>query len=459
VEPNKDLKKLLEASSKEGLIHFLLALAKESDEVTQRLELKFGDNNDDDELQQCEELIDSYIRLHSDKHGFVSYGVIRNAITGAGIVLGRAQDYLEDHNYIQAVKLCLVVIHEMIELMESADDSAGYIGGTITDSLGLIGTVFEDEAAINTAEKGILFEILIKETTNEIYEEWTEWSFELLNICVSLADTSDRRNVLESCFEELLQHDQEGSWRADRLIEQITNLRYDLILKYDGEDQAAEFTRSNLNISSFREREIKAEIAAGNYTTAEQLATEGELKDNEWRGLVFKWKQLRYEVYKLSHQLDKQQNLAVEFVLDNIFKYYEELKLTYTPIEWSQTYPHLLDRIERNKTTYQEVYTQILVEEKEWAKLLEHVKKSPSRIVSFYKYLATAFPNEVYELFNLHIEFLASKASSRKDYQNVTNVIRTFKKAGKDAPTQEIVRKLLDLYARKPAFQDELSKI
>jgi hypothetical protein len=54
---------------------------------------------------------------------------------------------------------------------------------------------------------------------------------------------------------------------------------------------------------------------------------------------------------------------------------------------------------------------------------------------------------------------MASRASSRKDYQNVTKVIRTFKKAGKNAPMREIVQKLLVQYSKKPAFQDELSKI
>jgi hypothetical protein len=42
--------------SKEDLINFLLSLAKETDEIAQRIELKFADHNDEDELQQSKKL-------------------------------------------------------------------------------------------------------------------------------------------------------------------------------------------------------------------------------------------------------------------------------------------------------------------------------------------------------------------------------------------------------------------
>ncbi|QGQ93846.1 hypothetical protein EHS13_02455 [Paenibacillus psychroresistens] len=412
-----------------------------------------------EELQECEKLIQSYIVRNSEEDGFVAYENVQAALTGVSIVLGKAQDNIQNQDYVQAVKLCLTVLHAMILLLESADDSAGYVGDAITDALELIGTIAQAEVSLNSMQNASLFELLTDESTNVIYDGWSEWSLTLLKVCVSLTDTLDKRVVLEGYFQKLLEQNQDNTWVADRLNEQIKNLLYQLILKHEGEGQAAEFNSSNLTIASFRERAIKAEMDKGNYKQAEQLALEGEEQDHEWNTLVFKWKQLRYEAYKRSNQLEQQQKLAVEFVLNNHFNYYAELKLTYASADWSEMYPHLIQTLEQQQNTFQKVYTQILVEEKEWAKLLEYVKQSPSRVELFYTYLIKTFPGEVFDLFKQHIEQMASQASSRKDYKAVCKVIRLFKKAGKDAPVQEIVRKLLELYPKKLAFQDELSQI
>ena len=453
-----DLEEILSDRTKEELVEFLLDLASENEEIKQRIELNFEDGNDEGELSKSIALIGTFIRNNSDKHGFVAYGDAYEAVKGADLVLEKARFASEQNKTVHALQLSLCVIHEMMDLLQGADDSDGVIGGVIEESLAFIDELMVDEE-LKPVNKETMFNKLIEEAFNRRYEGWTDWRIDLLESCSKLADTSYLRSKLETHLILMIENGEGDSWSVNYLAERVNLIRYHLVIKHDGQKRAQEFIKKNLQYSNFREMAIEIAMNKKDYDYVIKLTLDGEDKDKSLRGLVEQWKKYRYKAFQLSGKLDEQRGLAMDFILNGSFEYYKELKDTYATKEWPSVYPKIIFLLENQNKTFQDVYTRILIEEGEKQKLLEYVQGSPSSVETYYKHLIPEFKEEIYTVFLQYIEQSAARAGNRRDYQGVCAIIRNLNKAGGKERASEIKQKLFNNYANRPAFRDELSKV
>jgi len=453
-----DIKKILSERTKDELVEFLLDIASEYEEIKQRIELDFDDGNDEDEIRKAIELIRTFIRNNSDRYGFVAYGDTDEAVKGADLVLEKARSAFEKNKTMHALDLALCVIHEMMDLLEGADDSDGVVGGVNEESFAFINEIIEDEE-LSSADKESIFNKLVEEASNSRYEGWTDWRLDLLGSCSELADTPILRDKLEKHLASMIRKEKGDSWSSSYFAERVNLIRYHMIEQHDGQKKAQEFIEQNLQYSDFRKMAIENAMRKNDYDSVIKLTLDGEEKDKDKRGLVDQWKKYRYKAFQLSGKLDEQRGIAMEFILDGSFEYYKDLKSTYDSSEWLSAYPKIIFLLENQKKTYYDVYTRILIEEGEKQKLLEYVKGRPSAVENFYKQLIPEFKEEVYTLFMQYIEQTAIRASNRKDYQRVCAIIRNLKKAGGKEQTLEIKQKLFNIYANRPAFRDELSRV
>ncbi|MEW6696261.1 MAG: SWIM zinc finger family protein [Bacillota bacterium] len=448
--------KILSSQSKEKLVQFLTSLSLEYDEIGHRVEFQFNTSNAELERKNCIELIRSYIRQHSDRHGFIPYGEIFGATEGARVVFDRAEQSADDRDYERALEIYLCIIHEMVPLLQSADDSDGYIGGIIEDSIAALAELADNQLPEEVCEH--FFTRLLKESSNKIYDDWSDWRLDLLEICCTLAVTTERREILEEHLDVYQKTKFVGSWSSQYEAEKITMMRYQLILNFEGQDKAENFIGKNIKYPSIREMAIREALSRKEYGQVEKLTLDGERHDKGLYGLIHKWKEFRYEAYRLSGQLEKQRSLAMEFILDGSFDYYKKLKATYSKEAWAGIYPGIIKDLEEQRG-YARHYTDILIEEKEMERLLAYVKKTPAYIVNFYKQLLPLFPGEVYSIFVQHIYNEAKLADNRRKYQDVCSRIRLLAKAGGKEHAREVISTLLTTYPRKPAFREELMRI
>ncbi|MDR3601047.1 MAG: SWIM zinc finger family protein [Desulfosporosinus sp.] len=453
-----NIEKILSDRTKDELVEFLLDIASEYEEIKRRIELNFDDGNDEAELSKAIALIRTYISNNSDRHGYVAYGDTGEAVRGADLVLEKAHSALEQNKPVHALQLSLCVIQEMMDLLQDADDSGGVISEVIVESLAFIDEMSRDEE-LKPIHKETMFNKLIEEASHRQYVDWTDWRIDLLESCSELADTSDLRGKLENYLILMLKNEGGDSWGVNYLSERVNLIRYHLVEKHDGQKKAQEFIENNLQYSNFREMAIKGAMNKKDYDYVIKLTLDGEDKDKSLRGLVNQWKKYRYEAFKLSGKIDEQRGMATDFILDGNFDYYEELKNTYATNEWPSVYPKIIILLENQKKTHQDVYTRILIEEGEKQKLLKYLQGSPVSVETYYRHLIPEFREEVYLLFLQHIEQSAARASNRKDYQRVCAIIRNLKKAGGKERASEIIQKLFNKYANRPAFRDELSKV
>ncbi len=453
-----DIEKILSERTKDELVEFLLDIASGYEEIKQRIELNFGDGNDEDEIRKSIELIRTFIRNNSDYYGFVDYADTYEAVKGADLVLEKARSAFEKNKTMHALDLALCVIHEMMDLLEGADDSDGIVGGVIEESFAFISEIIQDEK-LSSLDKESIFNKLVEEASNRRYEGWTDWRLDLLDNCLELADTPILRDKLENHLASIIENKEGDSWSVNYFAERVNLIRYHMIEQHDGQKKAQEFIEQNLQYSNFRKMAIESAMRKKDYDSVIKLTLDGEEKDKDKRGLVNQWKKYRYKAFQFSGRLDEQREIAMEFILDGSFEYYKELKSTYDASEWSSVYPKIIFLLENQKKTYNDVYTRILIEEGEKQKLLEYVKGRPSAVEDFYKQLIPEFKEEVYTLFLQYIEQTAMRARNRKDYQQVCTIIRTLKKAGGKEQALEIKQKLFTRYANRPAFKDELSRV
>lgn len=455
-----DLRKILEERTKAELAGFLLKLAAEDEGIGRRVELEFSGGSGEEEIRRSVQLIRAYIGRNSDRQGFVDYKNAYGAAEGAGFVLEKARAALREKKNVQALDLALCVVHEMIALLESADDSDGFIGGEIDEAFGLMGDITKTEG-LNPDDRKIIFKKLSEEAKDRRYQGWPDWKLQFLACCSMLAETQSLRGACEKLLDRTARDANGRSWSSDYLMEQISLIRYGMIARNDGPGKAREFIGRNLKYPGFRKMAIENAMEEKDYDAAERLALEGEKLDRENRGLVERWMEYRYAAYRGAGNLEKQRSVAMEFVLRGSFEYYGKLKRTYRADDWSSVYPQILSRLENQKETcfYSDLYPRILVEEAEKQKLYEYVKRRPSEITSYYRYLMPEFKKEVYKLFLQHIGEAAADSGSRKEYQRVCAIIRLLKKAGGKEQAAQIKQRLLMLYPRKPAFRDELSKV
>ena len=63
------------------------------------------------------------------------------------------------------------------------------------------------------------------------------------------------------------------------------------------------------------------------------------------------------------------------------------------------------------------------------------------------------------EIYHHYIQSATSSSSNRKDYQRVCKIIQKYKKVAGPEQQENMISRLSDLYQKRPAFVDELSKI
>ncbi|WP_152619317.1 hypothetical protein [Cohnella kolymensis] len=178
-------------------------------------------------------------------------------------------------------------------------------------------------------------------------------------------------------------------------VEHAALLRYRLIQNFDDSDIAAEFLAKNLKYPEFRRVAISDALAEQRYEEALQLTEEGERLDtrNGFPGLVNEWKKLRYEVYRLTYRIDMQRQLAEELALDGEYSYYQSLQELYDTQEWPAVRDRILTELEKGGRGWHahDLYTNLLIEEKETARLLRYVQKHHRSVSEYYPHLVLIF--------------------------------------------------------------------
>ncbi|MGQ7110816.1 hypothetical protein ACUOFC_17935, partial [Escherichia sp. TWPC-MK] len=131
--------------------------------------LLFQHASDYSDVNSCSQIINEYI----------------HAVQGAELVLEKVDQTATDGDTMKAVHMCIIVLSMMIDMLQGCDDSDGIVGGIIDESIASIDHIvstYIDTMSESTQQQ--IFQILLQEASHERHDDWNEWEFALLNICI-----------------------------------------------------------------------------------------------------------------------------------------------------------------------------------------------------------------------------------------------------------------------------------
>jgi len=448
------LKQLLQGQTKEQLIDMIIGVGKNHPAFLQ--EIEFQVTPIENELAVAEKLILHHIKMAKDpRKRFIGWNKTAEAMEGIYLTQERIQSYIDNEEYLIAVQLATLCFRHAFEAMEYSDDSSGDIGGAVEDSVALIDQVISRGVDFWTQhEREEVFSMIRLEAMNPDLDGWTDWRMGLLHTCIPLCADDG----IEKKFQALLQSLAENgdSWSAQYVNKEIKELQFKILTLKHSDEAIEQFLQQNLEDDNIRERLILAAIQKRDYEKVLELTTDGLQHDAKHRGIVTKWRNYAFEAHKSLGHKEEMRKLAKQLLIGGDMSYLAELKQLYTEQQWLLEREQLLDDV---KQTNGHIYAGLIVEELQTLRILAYCKESPNRIEHYYPYIKEHYYEDVCALF---IDFINSKAFNaidRKRYQDVCRSIQTMRKAGYKIEANHLIADLLQSYAKRPAFVDELRKI
>jgi len=181
----------LEALSKDQLVKLVLELAHEIKGVKPRLDAHLMLLSDALDMETIVKIIRAPIKQYSDRDGLVPYRYVLNAIKGAEQVLKMAEEVLQREGALQAVRISLCALREMAELIQSSEDTEGYIFGTIDECLGVIEQAVESVVSRSSGDRGTIFAEMLEEIQHDGLDE--EWQLSLLRSAAPLVEDKEQK--------------------------------------------------------------------------------------------------------------------------------------------------------------------------------------------------------------------------------------------------------------------------
>lgn len=449
------IKEVLNKLPKEELIRIIMEIVPKNKTLEESLILRYSDGNNEQELKQVTKLIRRIVNKYAGRGGFIAYGEISDYVDEMVGILEKARNTADS---LLALEIIILVLHEAMEAFQYTDDSDGEIGGLASDCIEVMEELVLVEKFSDSSSNQKLFNRLLEDSDDHAYDDWQEYTIDILRLCAEVADTEALRVLLRARVMAYLdKSDTDGfsTYYAAPLLQ----ILHRLIVVYGTDAEALQFEEENSAHASFREMLIERAKKENNFEKVISLAIDGEKQDDYYAGRKPKWKEIRYDAYKKLSLKDEQARLAKEMLFDGHLEYYQELKDLNTGDE-KEFYDELKAKLKKD-TRWQakSMYINLIEQEEDTDEVMAYVRENPQYIARYAELLKDHYADEVDVLYSNHIRSAAHSSSKRSAYQDVCSLIRRYKNIAGKANAAELVNELLVLYKKKRAFVDELSKL
>ncbi len=455
VAKQSEIKEVLNNLSKEQLISIIEAITKKDKTLKNSLIVRYSKGDNKQEIEKCKKLIGSIVSKYAGRDDYIMYRETCDYVSEMEDLLDKVRD---TEDILLALDIAFLVLNEAIEAFQYADDSDGDIGGLVSETIELISDIIYDSEDLDKNIREEVFYKLMEQSDSKSFDGWEEYRIDMLGLCTKFVDIEELRNKLVM----KIQYSVNKNLKNENMKysnESMLHLLYEIIDEYGTKEQAEQFIKDNLNFASFRELLINKYIKEENYHKVIELTLEGEKQDKEFAGLISKWKKIRYTAYKELSLKEEQEKLAKELFLHGDFEYYSQLKELNTG-DKEDFYNSLKQELKKDKNwSRRDIYLELIVAENDLDEIMEVVRENPRNIEDYADMLADKFRDEVIDIYKKHIKLSACASSDRRRYQEVCGILKRYKKIAGRKSQEELINELSDLYRKRPAFVDELSKI
>jgi len=449
-----NLRELLYKQTKESLVELLCSMAEEDRALQQTLLLRFS--RQDDELELSRKLIREHIR-RCKKRGFIEWNQVDAALRGAWAVLERAEACVES-DCSRTVRLCLVVLPEAMSMLDFCDDSDGGVGDIISSCIEIIRkAVLVGQNTLPKYGRDELFQLVLEESRQDTYGGWYDLRLGLLDSLVPLCGDPA---LYQKLWEQLELERRGFGNRGEYYGQIIAERQLRLLLAWDEKEKARQFVMEHLQYPTFRRHAIDSAMKQSDYAAALRYAEEGLRQNTQHAGLAHEWRTAAFEAYKAMGNTEKMRELADYFVRNHQegIHYYSVLKDLTSSEKWPEVLRDLLIFFETQRY-YSRTYTEILITEKDFDRLLGFCRKNLSGIAEFGARFPSEYNKKVEDIYRELILHEVKDADGRSKYKAVCRLLKGFGGVcGKDK-MYALAQMLKETYPRRPALLDELSKL
>lgn len=432
-EQKQALPKQLAACEKETLIAWMMEYAKENRGFLDYLQLRVS------EQLQTEELL---AILNRTCNRFFSGKIVWKELQKTvAFLLKSVQDWTDDVKKVQAI-LDIVQLLEM-KLEERCCESDWVVYESITDCSDAILNIVQ--SVVNRQDPKTI-EAVYQSLLHAFHKDKLSGEHFVFSSLLCLCALPEYRKKLE----EFLQYQQAVSTEYER--RELAEQQFQILKRYGTPQEQNDFINRHLSNPEYRRMAIQNAIDAGDESTVERLALDGEYENQALPGLLQEWQKCRYHCYHRTGEREKLADVCEALLKGGEPDYYEE---------WKSLIPFDLKSVKIEQLLKEapiKVYRKILLAENRVDLMAEACEKDPSELWLYFGALKSSpFAEQATELYKDWIWEEADAAANRSEY---AAVCRKLKKFSEDSPiaARVLAQELREKFPRRPAFQDELKK-
>lgn len=414
--------------------------------------------------EEYRQIIQDSLHAAEDKHGFIGYWDGDRALKGAHELLSCADDFVTQKDPERAVLIYQVVLEEVVSALQYADDSNGEFGDCITTAMEGIERCARTMQELHARQE--LFDYCVRELSNERFEGWSDWRFDLLRSAVFLIDSDERQQVIDTKLTQILEGTSTNDFTEKYDHERAVELKLEIIRRRGTSGEVAHFMNTHVHYTPIRRLAIEDALKRRNYGRVKELAHEGIVQDSNrgYPGLVMEWLKVLLTVAERERDTAQIRDYAQKLFFERgEFEYYEKVKKSYDTVQWQEALPKLLEALQHanNWARSERTFAEIFVREEMWDTLLTFLKEHPSRdmLDRCYPHLASRYPDELSVLYERVCRVLLKDVSGRGQYQDACQILRRMKKLGAKERVQELVAEFQTVYKNRRALREELLKV
>lgn len=405
-----------------------------------------------DWLEEAKLTIRTPMNRAKDSYGFVSYRKNREAIQGAIKVMDQITKALRTNEAEKVIELSLLVISAMAILRRHNDDSDGDTGSLIYQTNESMRQLIP---SLNQDESRTFVKRLCKEATMKKYDDSSDVRSDFFNLAAEAITDELSALPLLKVLPSYMQKDPINQYNSDYIYATLAYLKVLKMLKRF--EELNDLMNKNMSHHKIAMFAFEFAMEKKDYEEAFRLAEKGSAQERHSYHLK-DWQNAQLLALKALNRFYDYKTLLVQMANQGNIEAYQLLKKACLKIEWDKLKPQILDQwIVLNP--FQVAHQELFIEEEDWSRLIISIERHPSTIKTSFLQLVKVEPQKAKSLFSSFILSAAQVAKARPDYRGIASLIRKYAKGTDKASAEMVIRTLIHLYPKRPAFIEELRMI